>query len=170
MSHAENRVEWCFRKAADETARGRPHRGLVAQRPDRELARRHLAKAEHNARAIISFKKTGFSDWSASAAFYTAYHCFLAILAKRGYESRNQECTFALIARLIETGELRLDRDVLRRFHALDPDAVAASASVTGLREAEQYGVSLSLEEKAYERVLDLARDVLDRTKTIIEE
>ena len=75
---------------------------------DIEEAKNHLKKAEHNFKAVLSFEKTGFSDWSVSAVFYTIYHCFLAIIRKFGYESRNQECTIALVEHLKEQNKIKL--------------------------------------------------------------
>ncbi len=89
MSEAKNKVEWCLKKAKKELEASKKHRGLVKAKPNLEEAKKHVAKAEHNFKAALSFEKTGFSDWSVSAAFYTIYHCFLAIIVKFGYESRN---------------------------------------------------------------------------------
>jgi uncharacterized protein (UPF0332 family) len=49
---------------------------------NRELINKYLAKATHNLNAVTEFKKIGYSDWSASAAFYALYHCLLALLIK----------------------------------------------------------------------------------------
>ena len=79
MGHLENKLEWCLRKAKKE---GEKHRGLKEVKPDEEKANKHIAKAEHNFKAITHFKKTGYSDWSLAAGFYCIYHCFLAIALK----------------------------------------------------------------------------------------
>lgn len=103
MSEASKHVEWCIAKAKKEIQESKSlgkspkHRGLLAVKPNLEEARKHIAKAEHNLGAITSFKKTGYSDWSLTAGFYSIYHCFLAIAIKFGYESRNQTCTIALM-------------------------------------------------------------------------
>jgi len=123
MSHAKNKVEWCLRKAEKELKEGKKHRGLVKIEPDLEEARKHLAKAEHNFSAINCFDKEGFSDWSISAVFYCIYHCFLAIISKFGYESRNQECTFALIESFIEDKKINLNREELEKVSLIDTDS-----------------------------------------------
>jgi len=92
VSHAENKLNWCFKKAETELGQDKKHRGLIKVQPDTEVAYQHIKKAEHNLNAIDYFARGEFSDWSISAGFYTIYHCFLALLAKYGYESRNQEC------------------------------------------------------------------------------
>ncbi len=170
VSHPKNKVNWCLKKAEKELQENRKHRGLVKKEPDIELARQHIAKAEHNLKAVISFKKNGFSDWSASAAFYSIYHGFLAVLAKFGYESRNQECTFALINSLIEDKDIKLEKRFVDEIHSLDPEEKHEAPSIIEIRELEQYGVSITLEDDAYERLLSLAKNALNQVKEIIEE
>ena len=91
MSQASKQVDWCLKKAQKELIEKDAHRGLVKITPDIKLAGKHIAKAEHNLNAASDFAKMGYSDWSPSAFFYSMYHCFLAILSKFGYQSRNQE-------------------------------------------------------------------------------
>ena len=62
---------------------GHKHKGLRKTEPDEELKKDHLEKALHNYKAVTTFYKAGFSDWSASAAFYTLYHCLLGILSRQ---------------------------------------------------------------------------------------
>jgi uncharacterized protein (UPF0332 family) len=100
MSEMDNKVKWCLNKAEKELKIGSIHRGLVKIELSVENAKEHLRKAEHNFKAISAFKDIGFCDWSISAGFYVIYHCFLAICVKFGYESRNQECTIALVQKL----------------------------------------------------------------------
>jgi len=89
MSQASNKVKWCLNKAKKELEKSNLHRGLVKLERGFILSEKHVTKAEHNMKAALYFQKGGFSDWSASAFFYCIYHCFLAILRKFNYESRN---------------------------------------------------------------------------------
>ncbi|MBI2045535.1 hypothetical protein HYT23_05755, partial [Candidatus Pacearchaeota archaeon] len=102
MSHAKNKVDWCLKKAERELEKSEKHKGLVKTKPNLEKAREYIKKAEHYLRATDYLKRGNFSDISASTVFYSMYHCLLAIAVKFGYESGNQECTFALIHNLIE--------------------------------------------------------------------
>ena len=88
MSHTDNKLRWCLDKAKKESEKGKNHKGLMKIRPDKEEAYKHIAKAEHYLGATEQLKK-GYSDISASTAFYSMYHCLLAIAAKFGYDSRN---------------------------------------------------------------------------------
>ncbi len=169
MSHAENKVKWCLKKAEKELKEGKKQRGLVKVKPDLELARKHILKAEHNLNAVTDFKKMGYSDWSAPATFYTIYHCLLAVLLKFGYESGNQECTFALIYHMIEIKQINLDKKLVEEIHELNPEDKNKEPTIIDVRETEQYGVSLSLEERTFERLLGIAKQVLDQVKIVIE-
>ena len=120
MTKASNKVDWCLQKAKKELEEGKKHRGLVESEPNNEETLLHVAKAEHNLRAISYFNKGGYSDWSMSAGFYCIYHCFLAIGHKFGYESRNQECMIALMRALKEEGKIDIDDRFIESLEASD--------------------------------------------------
>ena len=169
MSHVRKKVEWCLRKAEKELRDSDTHRGLVKNEPNADTARKHVAKAEHYLKATLHLKEGGFSDISASTIFYVIYHCFLAIAAKNGYVSRNQECTFALMVHLIEQGKVSIEK---KDVEAVAPLALEDTREQTTLevREQYQYGTSLSLEDAAYEKQLALAKKILSKTKLVLEE
>ncbi len=162
-SHAFRRVEWCLRKAERELKEIGSHRGLIRRQPDERRAGQHIAKAEHNLYAALYFREGGFSDWSASAFFYCIYHCFLAILTSRGYESRNQECTLAAIDMLSQQGSIAIEGrfvDALRQH---------AERSLIALREQCQYDILLEFSETAeMGRLTALCQEMLDLTRDIV--
>ena len=120
MSHAKNKVDWCLNKAKKELQEGKQHRGLINVDADLGTARDYLAKAEHNLKVTLYLQRGGYTDWCPSSLFYVIYHCFLSILAKFGYETRNQECTFALIASLIEDKKITISQEDLERVSTLN--------------------------------------------------
>lgn len=170
MTHTKNKVGWCLKKAEEELKTEGKHRGLIKTEPDKKRALEHIAKAEHDLKGAIEFARIGYSDWSASAFFYAIYQCFLAIAAKKGYESRNQECTFALIYSLIENNEIELDKQMVNKVTSLNIQEEKESSTSTEIREKYQYGTKLSLDENIYEYLLELARQILSATKEIIEK
>tara|TARA_Y100000310_G_scaffold266197_1_gene277607 strand:- start:463 stop:972 length:510 start_codon:yes stop_codon:yes gene_type:complete len=169
MSHAKNKVKWCLRNAEKELKESDTHRGLVKVNPSKEKAKEHLNKAEHYLKATIYLKEGNFSDISASTVFYAMYHCLLAITAKFGYESRNQECTLALINGLIEDGKIDLEKALLDKISSLDEEESKEQTTIE-VREQYQYGTSLSLKDNLYEEQLELAKKIISKTKLIIEE
>ena len=168
MSLVKNKVDWCLRKAKKEMEEGKKHRGLVKEDINLEEAKNHIEKAEHNLKAVDYFNEGGFSDWSMSAVFYTLYHCFLAISLKFGYESRNQECTIALIIWLKEEGKINIDKkfiDALENYNEQE----RLETNVIEKREFYTYGTTISVsDKKEIEDNISLCKDCLAQTKVIV--
>src|SRR3989344_9691600 len=157
MSHAKNKVIWCLKKAEKELKEGKKHRGLIKITPNIDKARNHLLKADHFLKATIHLKKGDFSDICTSTIFYTMYHSLLAIAPKFGYESRNQEYTFALIYDLVEENKIEFDEKLLHEISSLDPKETSEKTSIE-IREQYQYETDLSLKDKKmYNKLLGLA-------------
>lgn len=157
-------------KAEKELQEGKQHRGLVKVDSDLEKAREHLAKAEHNLKVTSYLHRGGYTDWCSSSLFYVIYHCFLAISAKCGYETRNQECTFALIASLIEDKKITINQEDLEKVSTLDVTETQESPeTAVSIREDYQYSTKVSLENKEYQELLQLAKRILDKTKETLE-
>jgi len=161
MSQASNHVSWCINKAKKELQEGKKHRGIVEILPNIEKAKKHIEKAEHNFNAILYFKQGGYSDWSVSAAFYTLYHCFLAILAKHGYESRNQECTISSIQYLKENKKIAIEDRFIEALQHADN----SNDTIIELREDFQYGVKKEIEDNRIEMLLEMCKELIHITK-----
>lgn len=169
MSHAKNKVEWCLKKAERELKESGKHRGLVKIKPDLRKAEEYIGKAEHYLKATEYLKEGNFSDISASTVFYSMYHCLLAIASKFGYESGNQECTFALIYSLIEDGQIDFDKELLNKIASLEVKEVTNEKTSTEIREEYQYGTELSIRDDLYVKILELAKEVISKTKFILK-
>ena len=174
MSQASNHVKWCLNKAKKEIeeckklGKRQKHRGLLEINPDIDKARDHIEKAEHNLKAISSFKEIGFSDWSIAAGFYSIYHCFLAITVKSGYESRNQTCTIALIELLKEEGKISIDGKYIDMLKEADIEEVQWS-KVTEMREEYTYGAEISVEDGSkIKTLIETCKEIINITKEIV--
>ena len=167
MSHAKNKVEWCLRKAERELKESDKHRGLVRIESDLEEAKSHINKAEHYLRATAYLKKGNFSDISTSTVFYSMYHCLLAIAAKFGYESGNQECTFALMHSLIEDNKIDFEEELLNKIFSLEIKETDEKTT-TEVREKYQYGTELSIKDDLYKELFELANEVMEKTREIV--
>ena len=174
MPQASNHVKWCLNKAKKEIEESKKlgkrvkHRGLLKVEPSVDNARKHIAKAEHNLKAISKFKEIGFSDWSIAAGFYSIYHCFLAIAAKFGYESRNQTCTIALIEWLNEEKRIDIDAKFIEILKEADIEDVQES-KVIEMREDYTYGVEVSVGDEAkIEDLIATSKEMIDFTKRIV--
>src|SRR3989338_9623318 len=143
----KDKIKACLK----EGEKGERHKGLRKIEKSEELAKQHLNKSMHNFKAMISFQKTGFSDWSASASFYCLYHALLALIAKEGYESRNQSCTFALIEDMIDKGQISLTKEDLKEIFDKDVASdLEISNKILDIRENMQYSVKPALEEEEF--------------------
>ena len=169
MSQASNKVKWCINKAKRELEESSLHRGLVEGEEDKEAANKHITKAEHNLKAALYFEKGGFSDWSVSAFFYCIYHCFLAIARRYGYESRNQECTIALVEMLKEEGKIDIDEKFIDALKISEPEEKHES-TIIELRENFQYTTDLDFKEKEeFNNLVELCKEAINKTRDIIK-
>ena len=163
MVHLENKLLWCLKKGKDE---GRKHRGLREIKPNMEEAMRHMAKSRHNLNATSYLIKGNYSDWAVSTSFYAMYHCLLAILAKYGYESRNQECTIAAVQMLINKKKINLDATWLKKigtFNDNEEDMIA-------LREEFQYGTNMVVDKERLNEIVQDTKEFVEAVKEIIEQ
>lgn len=169
MAHADNKLEWCIKKAAKE---GAGHRGIKVLTESNETQRsdkaaQHLAKADHNLKAMIHNMKGGFPDWAINASFYARYHCLLAILAKHGYESRNQECTFAAIEHLIDKKAVALEKAELLKISS--PEGNMEDATLIKMRENSQYGTETAYDNPKMRGLLEETREFIRIVKAILQ-
>lgn len=163
----ERKLKECLK----EGGIGERHKGLKKVPINKDMINGHLDKAIHNFKAMTSFQKIGFSDWSASAAFYTLYHCLLAITAKEGYESRNQSCTFALIEDMIEKGKVSLTKSDLKEIFDKDVTTdLEYSNKILDLRENWQYSTKTSLEEEEFLELKERVKKLFDKMRKDIEK
>lgn len=151
---------------------GERHQGLREVEPDSLRANGHIRKALHNFEAISDFHNKGYSDWSASAAFYTLYHGLLAILAQQGYESRNQSCTFAMIEDLINKNKITNLKlaDVRSIFDKDISSDLAHSSKILDIRERMQYSTTTSLEEEEFQLLKNNTQKLLIKIRLELEK
>ncbi|GBE20560.1 hypothetical protein BMS3Abin17_01301 [archaeon BMS3Abin17] len=117
------------------------------------------------------FDKTGYSDWSASASFYSLYHLLLALVSKKGFESRNQSCTFALVEEMADKKEINLTKDELREIYDKDVTKnLKYSNKILDIRENMQYSVKTFLEEQEFEHLKQRTKFLFDKLRKEIEK
>ena len=167
MPKARNMVRWCLNNAKKELEKDGRHRGLIKVKPDDKLAQEHIAKAEHNLEFFTLAKENKFYDWTIVIGFYTMYHCLLAILAKHGYESRNQECTMALIESLVD--DKKIDEDFKEYINKIKFTAEKEEEQILPMREKYQYTPVVEIDMQKVEELLGICQDMLKGTKGIIQ-
>lgn len=75
----------------------------------------HLEKAKHNLRFVDKNQsEKEFNDWTIVGLYYAAYHAALALVANKGYLSKNHEATLLFIIKEyhIDKKEIELIEDM----------------------------------------------------------
>ena len=160
MSQIDNHLKWCLK---DQNR-------LKKVSPDKELAQKHLNKSEYNADVMKILEKSKKYDWALNIGFYAVYHCFLAILEKYGYESKNQSCSITVLLNLIEENKFDFDRDLILQFDTLEMEKEAVSPTIRQSREISTYGVKTEVDAKQLERVKELIIKVQRETIRVLSE
>ena len=160
MSQIDNHLKWCLKDS----------RRLVKTKPDLELAQKHLKKSEYNYNVLQMLEKLKIYDWALNVGFYAIYHCFLGILSKYGYESKNQLCTITVLLTLIEQKKLNLNRDLVLQFDTLDVEKNITNPTVRMEREISTYGVETSIDMQQLKKIKELIVKVQRETIKILAE
>ena len=164
----KNKLNECFKEGEKG---GERHKGLKKIELNANLIDEHLKKAGHNLNAITEFKNIGYSDWSASASFYALYHCLLALLTKFGYQSRNQNCTFAFVEDLINRKKIPLNLEELKEIFDRDiTEDLSHSEEILDIRETMQYSFKTSLNDKEFNKLLERTKLLFDKLRREIEK
>ncbi|OIO62994.1 hypothetical protein COT48_04825 [Candidatus Woesearchaeota archaeon CG08_land_8_20_14_0_20_47_9] len=160
MPQIDEHLKWCLKDP----------RRLIKTKPDLDLAQKHVKKSEYNYGIVQTLEKLKVFDWALNVGFYAIYHCFLAILAKYGFESRNQACTITAILTLINEKELNLDRDLVTQFDTLDVEKNIANPTVRESRELSTYGVETSIDLQQLKKIKKLILKMQRETIRILQE
>ena len=160
MPQIDEHLKWCLKD---------PKR-LVKTKPDLNLAQKHVKKSEYNYGILQTLERLKIYDWAFNVGFYAIYHCFLAILAKYGYESRNQACTTTILLTLINEKKLDLDKEWVTQFDTLEVEKNITNPTVRERREISTYGVETSIDLQQLKKVKELILKVQRETIRILRE
>ncbi len=160
MPQIDEHLKWCLK----DTKR------LIKTKPDLDLAQKHVKKSEYNYGVVQTLERLKNYDWAFNVGFYAIYHCFLAILAKYGYESRNQACTITVLHTLIKDKKLDLDKDLITQFDTLDVEKNITNPTIRERREFFTYGVETSIDLQQLKKIKELILKVQRETIRILGE
>lgn len=154
------KMKWCLKMG--KTGK-RKHRGLRIIDKSIEDSKAYMKKAGHNLRFAKEVEKLkDFNDWIFPVCFYSMYHACLAILSFFGYESRNQECTFVVLEKLIKEKKLNLSMNDIESIRRMG-ESVGDENDMKSLREEFQYGTEVNAKK-------DLADNAIRRAKEFVEK
>src|SRR3989344_940331 len=146
MPQIDGHLKWCLKD---------PKR-LRKTKPDLDLAQKHVKKSEYNYGVLQTLERLKIYDWALNVGFYAIYHCFLAILAKYGYQSRNQACTITVLHTLINEKKMELEKDLVTQFDTLDVEENMASPTIRVEREVSTYGVETTIDLEQLKKIKEL--------------
>ena len=159
MSQIDEHLKWCLKDK----------RRLTKTKPDLSLAQKHIKKSEYNYSVVLTLEGLKIYDWALNIGFYAIYHCFLAILAKYGYESRNQSCTITVLLTLINEKKLEFDKDLITQFDTLDVEKNITNPTIRESRELSTYGVETSIDLQQLKKIKELILKIQRETIKILE-
>ena len=157
MSIRKEKLNWCLARESR----------MKQIKPNDQLSEEHIHKAKHNLKAADYNIKGGFSDWGVSQSYYAMYHSLLSLLFKKGYESKNHECTINAVEYLIEEGKINLD---LKDIAFVRTTEQMTSKDAKSLREEFQYGTKTTVNEKLLKNLLDNAKRIVEKVEIISNE
>ncbi len=167
MSRIENKLDWCLKKAEKE---GTKHRGLKKIKPDKDQAALHLLKAQRDFKVMEYLTDGNFDEWAIIASFYSRYQCLLAILAQVGYETRNQECTFAVIEQLIEDKKISITKEEFYKIYSSKARETEDADDMVFKRESSQYGTGFSSIKVEIEMLKKDTKSFVEKTRVVLLE
>jgi len=153
----EDKLKWCLKN----------EKRMKKIAPNSKLSKEHIEKAKHNLKAADFNIQGGFSDWAVSQLYYAMYHSLLAILFKKGFESKNHECTINTIEYLIEKKEINLDKE--------DTTFIRTTEQMTqkdakSLREEFQYGTKTEVNKILLNELIKKSKEIVEKVEVILNE
>ena len=157
MPSSKSKLNWCL---ANE-------KRMRKIRPNDKLSKEHVEKAKHNLRAADYNVQGHFDDWAVSQSYYAMYHALLAILFKKGYESKNHECTINTVEFLIENKEINLSIEDLSFIRTTEQMTTKDAKS---LREEFQYGTQTDVNKVLLTELLEKSKAIVEKIEVVLSE
>ena len=157
MSRHKNKLNWCLKN-------GKRMKRIA---PNSRLSEEHIEKAKHNLKAADFNIQGGFSDWAISQLYYAMYHSLLAVLFKKGFESKNHECTINAIEYLIEKKEINLNKEDITFIRTTEQ---MTQKDAKSLREEFQYGTKTEVNKILLNELIKKSKAIVEKIEVILNE
>jgi len=157
MSIHKQKLDWCLAK----------ENRMKKIKPNDKLSKEHIEKAKHNLKAADYNIQGHFDDWAVSQSYYAMYHALLAILFKKGFESKNHECTISTVEFLIETKEINLSTEDLFFIRTTEQMTTKDAKS---LREEFQYGTKTDVNKVLLTELLQKSKAIVEKIEIMLSE
>ena len=157
MSKNEYKLNWCLRS----------EKRMNRIASNSKLSKEHIEKAKHNLKAADFNIQGGFSDWAVSQLYYAIYHSLLAILFKKGFESKNHECTINAIEYLIKKKEIDLNKEDIAFIRTTEQ---MTQKDAKSLREEFQYGIKTDVNKILLDGLIKKSKEIVEKVEIILNE
>ena len=157
MSNSKDRLSWCLESA----------KRMRKIKPNDKLSKEHIEKAKHNLKAADYNVQGHFDDWAVSQSYYAMYHALLAILFKKGFESKNHECTISTVEFLIEAKEINLSMEDMSFIRTTEQMTTKDAKS---LREEFQYGTKTDVNKILLTELLKKSKEIVENVEVILND
>jgi uncharacterized protein (UPF0332 family) len=157
--------------------RSERERGLRLGRPNHDIARGHMEKADHDLVVMTDLAKLGHEDWVVATAYYAMYQSALSLLAMIGLASKDHSTTAAVLEHIFGG---QVDRRLFQKFNRLKERKEKLEALIIQekyidylwearrARETVQYGVAVGYRES--DAVVNHARVFVTKMKLVASE
>jgi len=155
MQDYKSKLDWCLKN----------EKRMKKIASNNKLSDEHLEKAKHNLKAADFNVKGGFDDWVVSQLYYAMYHSLLAILFKKGFESKNHECTINTIEYLIEKGEIDFDKEDMAFIRTTEQ---MTKKDAKSLREEFQYGTKTKVNKILLDELIKKSKEIVEKVEVML--
>ena len=157
MPSSKSKLDW---RLANEKRMRKIH-------PNDKLSKEHIEKAKHNLKAADYNVQGHFDDWAVSQSYYAMYHSLLAILFKKGFESKNHECTISTVEFLIESKEIDLSMEDISFIRTTEQMTTKDAKS---LREEFQYGTKTNVNKVLLTELLQKSKSIVEKVELMLSD
>ena len=157
MPDNKSKLGWCLKN----------EKRMKKISPNNALSKEHIEKAKHNLMAADYNAKGNFEDWAVSQSYYAMYHALLAILFKKGFESKNHECTISTVEFLVEIKQINLSKEDLSFIRTTEQ---MTSKDAKSLREEFQYGTKTKVNKILLTQLLQNSREIVEKIELMLSD
>jgi len=157
MPDNKSKLDWCLKN----------EKRMKKISPNNALSKEHIEKAKHNLMAADYNAKGNFEDWAVSQSYYAMYHALLAILFKKGFESKNHECTISTVEFLIEIKQISLSKEDLSFIRTTEQ---MTSKDAKSLREEFQYGTKTKVNKVLLTQLLQKSKEIVEKIELMLSD
>jgi len=166
----ERVMNWLKNKAdLDKSYRDYIDRRIIQKvPPSTNLVKAHIEKSDHNLEfSYFLFTQDKFLDWIVVGLYYAVYHASLALLASKGFSSKDHTATLCfLIKHYSEFSEedIKLYYDLL-----ITQEEIQFYTTLKRERQKASYSTAKAFDEETVKELREKAIGFINKVKTILE-